>query len=1683
MLTFCVHLVVSVTDLPLIRLHNALDGETVPGCCVSDQESLLENGSSVKKKPSVTATPTAIQKSAAESFLEDLMLFKKPISNQNASLSLQTETPKVGTKRSMGGVRSATPGSVNNKKQRTMVNVNSPAVSRTPRIKRVQAQKELRLLLDGVAEEYRSSGDGGRYVLVSASSGNMILSAECLNSLVELLPMLDDKMYDANDKENDDVLKFVLKMALSRLDESCLTLKQVCTSSSDEADLPLKFSDSLKQSQEVLQNVYISLLVLLYLSKRAGDETAATLSSHHVGSLLQSARDIVSDTVMYCMSMPCSQNDERSVQNSFMRFLDQGGEWKSCLIDIVQVSVSVLEALHEILESSICNLFVTDEALLSLCFMNVNIVIGEFSAYDKSSGDDEDDDTPKVYPSSFIGYMYGQMQFHGGQILQWIYARFQQHRIFLIDEILSNVTKMPSLQAAVSTHKRKATASSDNVALSNAWGTLYDSSNRNGKSSHSLYSLKDGKVINVCSAVFLQFAQSIAEYEMRQWLLMPRSNEETDTDSALDELIESILNSITQMATYIFNYLLKRSFVVKSAAAVEDKLGSTETIPFTNEYRIALEGFLTDLLNVLGYVEFPAAFVFVQVVSYTLTEFVDNRGFASGETDTVKQPPANLSSCLEYLTVIFSKILDLQKKVPINKKEDDIFAVESDPVQSLGSILDYLDGTQSKALENRSSKSLHIVLCKKSRSTNGLTLTKIQDLLSAKTRLDVSDRQHVETSFVETISKEHLFSTAAINNLTARLVQYLDDNNIALRIRSLRSIVALMKSGAKVMEISKVQTAACARLLDGSASVRELAVELLFSVIKCGDRSFLFDFYHLLSGRILDTAVAVRKKTIRCLRELYLDLQLDTESNILKFKIDICRKIMNRFMFDNENSVKDLAAKSIDDIWFTVPKATSLSISDLPCSKSLTSMNVVAFSQQIGLQNYQDERYEEMERFLEPNVEVMSAVMAEVGSNLLKNIIDKTNVKSFWSSIASLQLYVDYLINSPTISALSWNLLSRFCECAPVCFIRHSESVITYLQRMNPHDESTFDKQCLISILRIFATTIEMMEYDPPSVLKWGNEIVDSNTVRDILPKIADMAGKQASTITESCIHSLNLVESKLDIHGTEGSFLQQMMTKCLKYSIIQSQLNADKIAANSLIRALFILGLIFKNDNSLSRAESLIQQAHGVFIHFAQLPCSFDGVKRTAVTALGCVWTKFPLLLLETKSLEIVDMFLNSSDTQDDNVKIQMLNVISNFILEDEIKTLTTPSKNGCIVKDSKTLTGESQQHTESSICSSLMQRYLSPILDSLVSLNAEMRHSASEVISATIRNGLIHPLQSVPYLIVLESVESGKMKDKVIALHEDLCNKYISFIHNKNMDGIRMVHDFRQKTAKIGEDEETGIEWSSCLQSLYRLVRQKKQHRRTFLKQIIQTFLDPAVVKVDGLSSSSIALFVAENIARFEFKLLEEPLLLLQSLGKIISTAGLETSHLFEKDDEIATSDRQKLGGDAKLTIVCMQLKMHLQSLYGISDQRCQSFDANESSRMGEKPVHLREANPLNLSAYTFNDNIADANVWKQFVEMYHACVAALESFSLSIDYYNDGQGASSNAATPTTTQRNPKKQDGDQQYQSTPASRKSNSKKKKRQDKTPTTADTSRRQSMRGDGKPETVNYAESSDSDFE
>ncbi|XP_018654121.1 nipped-B-like protein (delangin) (scc2 homolog) [Schistosoma mansoni] len=168
------------------------------------------------------------------------------------------------------------------------------------------------------------------------------------------------------------------------------------------------------------------------------------------------------------------------------------------------------------------------------------------------------------------------------------------------------------------------------------------------------------------------------------------------------------------------------------------------------------------------------------------------------------------------------------------------------------------------------------------------------------------------------------------------------ESSVPMRSKALRCLASVIDADPKLMSINKdtknkkttssspifdISNIVRARLLDNSTAVREAAVDLISRYLTLRPQ-FLAEYYSVIVERVLDKGVSVRKRVIRCFRDLLLNdwnkflnspnSSSDGHSSSLignQICTDICLKLIRRL--HDENSIQKLITEAFQELWLT----------------------------------------------------------------------------------------------------------------------------------------------------------------------------------------------------------------------------------------------------------------------------------------------------------------------------------------------------------------------------------------------------------------------------------------------------------------------------------------------------------------------------------------------------------------------------------------------------------------------------------------------------------------------------------------------------------------------------------------------------------------------------------------------
>ncbi|KAG0012711.1 Sister chromatid cohesion protein 2 [Entomortierella chlamydospora] len=565
--------------------------------------------------------------------------------------------------------------------------------------------------------------------------------------------------------------------------------------------------------------------------------------------------------------------------SELFRAMVQDDYIKSKILALVGTTCDISENLR-----SVCRLELSDQIVVKLVYIALSLFFIDASS------------------EIMLGQTESEsMRQSGSNLLRKIYSRHPNQRSWILEEILSLLIKLP-----------------------------------HGKKVSKGYRLIDGTKIHSSSALLMQLVHTgsespITETAPLDFLEASQSTQKIamkkvqTVELRLLDIVKTTQEEAKASVVYIFNFLLSRCTKWTKSSLEAD-------------YRTVLDSLLSDLLAVLGQPEWPSAELYLddpKAESASKSMAVDILGLVAAKVKTI------LNQLSEDSFSDASTGQDGRHPfygvVGIDTKSADLLYLRA----SYNSVVEYLGHNEVNDLAAKAARNMWI--CQWVYTICGAAVkdtsegkwdsdswTIIVEEISKYWKLYNCLEAHPRSKAVLTrspVSRSAAFLTArqqlflSFDMLLSRILVALEGGSVTLRAKSLKALSMIVTGDYAVLAQQNVRTTIALRLQDQSPSVRDAAADLVGKYM-LQDTTIRKAYYEIVSDRISDTGLNVRKRVIRLLRDMYH--KVDSPS----IRLNIFQKLLLR-VNDEEVAVKDLAIRSVSEVWFgPFIQATNLSVGD-----------------------------------------------------------------------------------------------------------------------------------------------------------------------------------------------------------------------------------------------------------------------------------------------------------------------------------------------------------------------------------------------------------------------------------------------------------------------------------------------------------------------------------------------------------------------------------------------------------------------------------------------------------------------------------------------------------------------------------------------------------------------------------
>lgn len=702
------------------------------------------------------------------------------------------------------------------------------------------------------------------------------------------------------------------------------------------------------------------------------------------------------------------------------------------------------------------------------------------------------------------------------------------------------------------------------------------------------------------------------------------------------------------------------------------------------------------------------------------------------------------------------------------------------------------------------------------------------------------------------------------------LLDGVTSEQITVRSRSLKSVDKMLEGDPSVLDRArnvKILITNCAT--DASSMVRESALTLVGKCITLRpalEQEFLRHILRLTD----DPAAGIRKRSIKMLKEIYLR---NPDKSI---KAVIGDNLLRRAK-DLDTGVSELARQTFEDIWLS-PFWT---VADLAGSSA---------QNKVDLRN-------------------------------LANLIVSTVRRGEKVASVLVHLLKEVLSNS------SKNAAGNFKVCKLL--------VATAFDIMidNSQDADRHEQRHILQTLTVFATA--------------SAKLFTPDQLQSLQPYIANLSSKDDLEIFRSIVIIFRCVLPAL-------SNVQHGLLRDIQTALLQSVAKLGKAELNEVAECLWTINGTLQNPQMLLKLTiSVLKNLHNMrqetlpdsnqnddirrvkkYIQIAGYfgkHCDFENHGQSFQTSL--TWWKgrsvaglivesinpftanTQPLSLRAQAFDSIGLICQSWPYQ--FTQEQISNAFQDVLRkgEPELQTIVlsnfrdffaridrqAEAKDAEILEGINAPSGEklggSMTANEGDGASALIaQRFLKDILNIAISSQNASALTATEVIASINRQGLVHPKESGPALVALETSTNPSIAEVAFQEHRLLHQQHESMFEREYMRAIQEA--FRYQKDVVGDTlGYTTRPYISKLSAMFDIIKTSKgKYQKKFLSNFC-TKIDVDISKMDLSGTPPNALqysrFLIENLAFFDYGRMDELLHTIACMEKIVADTGSGIAH----------------------------------------------------------------------------------------------------------------------------------------------------------------------------------------------
>jgi len=1165
-----------------------------------------------------------------------------------------------------------------------------------------------------------------------------------------------------------------------------------------------------------------------------------------------------------------------------------------------------------------------------------------------------------------------------------IYASFPAERTAILDEILSSLDKLPSTsrsarQFKLDDGKNIQLVSALLMQLVQTTSTETAASQKVGKSSRKLHDetatddsegLEDGD-----EQEFASNAESL-----------DRAEDQAIGLAKLKYKSQQHFDSGARSAQQIIRYIVDK-------ASAEKKTGESA-------YRSLLDLFIEDLINALAIPDWPSAELLLRFTALYMLELARNEKQSASIKNMALEALGTMGSAISIfrasISGLSSAVARDAEATPSNITQDLLRLVDDqlhgglrneDLISTAGPFAvtaHHLQKRGSQSLRAKTAYSYWLaqyakVVCltlksdRAEQDDRGLDaqsahiITMVLEMMKdvASETHSLSDIIHVtrhEAQLAYTLGVLNLNFCRAFPAILKTLSSSLNSDQAQVRSRSLKSVVNMLESDSSLLDRDMTiaeDVFRCAS--DDSAMVRDSALSLIAKFIIPKPALEEKGIKRLLECAG-DAKVGVQKRAMGHLKDIYLR---DTRQNL---RNAIARTFL-RHTNDVEETVAEFAKRTLAELWIS-PTLDSITVSSESAKSEVAIKNLSTHI----VQTIQSDQ-----------VELPVLLKAFFLANIKSDNKTLSQVHQLYAGIADVLFQA---IISGTASQESLITLMTLADARPQAVAPQQLSNLKrYLSNVNVKNEQ--DLLMFKSVISIFRSVLPHL----------------SSTHNTLLKDIQDDLMKSINPLKTKRLELDEVMQCLQVIDGVLGNTIR--LIKLLTSVIVPiGNPKSPPSALPSWLRICGSLGKyvdleshleLFKRELQVALKRQIdqpVQSVAGYIVDMIYTRTSIGqepAIRTIALESLGSLCQAWPG---QFKKKKIAQLFFNvlataqEDTTSDSQSKIRdQLTVLRMF---EELYASRASAKENDGAKseeirkeqDLKKLGGDKRTMDQDSAIAMITDDVATRVLRIALTSQGEQAFLATRILSSISHEGLLHPRDSTPAFVALETSKDLRVSEVAFSAHKLLQQTHESVTEREYTRAIQEAFSYQRDV--VGDTSGAWLpSFKAKLSPCFNIINgSSSKYIKKFLSNIITrtartTELSKLDVSQEMPDHVQFARFVAQNVALFEYGKMDELMhtILQLEMSFTKGTAELQAAIEATIQPEVSLKDGTHLPDDAarvaatievdKLrplvaaaiaSTVLWEARSHLKQQYGIrGDTKLALGLMKQAKEFGKPPIKV--------------------------------------------------------------------------------------------------------------------------------